>query len=134
MCLHNAQLDVENDTHDLIPGLWRANANMHEVNTVTGPNRDHSSKETTRIFKIVLQQSSRIAAVAISYDNSTVKRIAFGLYFGILATSLQNSYFIFSLVHVYINIGLWLLYVLLYMLLLVYPAKCLCDYKHWLCK
>ena len=33
--LQNAQLDVENDTHDLIPGLWRANANMHEVNKVT---------------------------------------------------------------------------------------------------
>ena len=25
--LQNAQLDVENETHDLIPGLWRANAN-----------------------------------------------------------------------------------------------------------
>ena len=91
---------------------------MHEVNTVMGPNRDtHSSKETTRIFKIVLQQSSRIGAVARWYDNSTVKRVALGLFCGILATSLQNSYFIFSLVHVYINIVLWLLHELLYMLL-----------------
>ena len=38
--LQNAQLDVENDTHDLIPGLWRANANMREGSTVKGPNRD----------------------------------------------------------------------------------------------
>ena len=63
------------------------------------------------------------------YDISTVKRVAFGLYCGILATSLQNSYFIFSLVHVSINIVLWLLHELIYMLLLVYPAKCLCDYS-----
>ena len=104
---------------------------MHEVNKVMRPNRDTiAAKKTTRIFKNVLQQSSRIGAVARSYDNSTVKRDAFGLYCGILATSLQNSYFIFSLVHVYINIVLWLLHELLYMLLLVYPAKCLCDYKH----
>ena len=38
--LQNAQLDMENDQHDVMPGLWRENANMHEVNRVMGANRD----------------------------------------------------------------------------------------------
>ena len=61
MCLHNfmrmcypalqnAQLDVENDTHALIPGLWRANANIHEVNTVIGPNRDTIAAKKQREY------------------------------------------------------------------------------------
>ena len=63
MCLHNfmrmrypalqnAQLDVENDTDDLIPGLWRANANMHEVNTVMGPNRDTIAAEKQEYLRL----------------------------------------------------------------------------------
>ena len=61
MCLHNfmrirypalqnAQLDVENDTHDLVPGLWRANANMHKVNTLMGPNRDTIAAKKQREY------------------------------------------------------------------------------------
>ena len=38
--LQNAQLDMENDQHDVMPGLWRENANMHEVNRVMEANRD----------------------------------------------------------------------------------------------
>ncbi|XP_071177272.1 putative nuclease HARBI1 [Mytilus edulis] len=34
--LQNVQLDTEDDLHNLVPGLWRANANMHEVNSVVG--------------------------------------------------------------------------------------------------
>ena len=137
MCLHNhmrmrypalqnAQLDVENDTHDLIPGLWRANANMHEVNTVMGPNRDTIAAKKQREY---LRLYFNSPAGSVPWQDRMIS-VAFGLYCGILATSLQNSYFLFSLVHVYINIVLWLLHELLYMLLLVYPAKCLCDYKH----
>ena len=130
--LQNAQLDVENETHDLIPGLWHTNANMHEVNTVTGPKRDTiAAKRQREYLRNVLQQSSRIGAVARSYDNSTVKRVALGLYCGILANSffyIQPCTYIY--ICFYINIVLWLLHVLLYMLLLVCPAKCLCDYTH----
>ena len=109
MCLHNlmrmrypalqnAQLDVENETHDLIPGLWRANANIHEVNTVTGI----AAQRKREYLRLCFQQSSKIGAVPRSYDNSTVKRVAFGLYCGILAI----SFFIFSLVHMFIIVFL----------------------------
>ena len=55
--LQNAQLDVENDTHDLIPGLWRANANMHEVNTVMGPNRDTiAAKKQQEYLSLVMRK------------------------------------------------------------------------------
>ena len=51
ICLHNlmrkrypvtqnAQLDAEDDQHNVVPGLWRANANIHEVDAINGPNRD----------------------------------------------------------------------------------------------
>ncbi|XP_063442822.1 putative nuclease HARBI1 [Mytilus trossulus] len=61
VCLHNvmrlryptqqnAQLDMENDQHDLIPGLWRATANMYEVNMVIGPNRDTVAAKKQREY------------------------------------------------------------------------------------
>ena len=38
--LQNAQLDQEDDDHNLEPGAWRQEANMHEVKMPGGPNRD----------------------------------------------------------------------------------------------
>jgi hypothetical protein len=38
--LQNAQLDMENQQHDLAPWLWRTTARMHEINRVVGPNID----------------------------------------------------------------------------------------------
>ena len=61
VCLHNVmrlryptqqnvQLDMKNDQHDLIPGLWRATANMYEVNMVIGPNRDTVAAKKQREY------------------------------------------------------------------------------------
>ncbi|XP_063410831.1 putative nuclease HARBI1 [Mytilus trossulus] len=61
VCLHNvmrlryptqqnAKLDMENDQHDLIPGLWRATANMCELNMVIGPNRDTVAAKKQREY------------------------------------------------------------------------------------
>lgn len=36
----NNQLDIENEQHELIRGVWRANANLHDVNMFFGPNRE----------------------------------------------------------------------------------------------
>ena len=48
--LQNAQLDMEDDEHNLVPGLWRANANMHEVNRVVGANRDTRAGKRQREY------------------------------------------------------------------------------------
>ncbi|CAG2190044.1 unnamed protein product [Mytilus edulis] len=48
--LQNVQLDMEDDLHNLVPGLWRANANMHEVNSVVGPNRDTVAAKKQREY------------------------------------------------------------------------------------
>lgn len=51
ICLHNlmrerypghqnAVLDREDDFHNVIPGAWRENVNMQEVDSISGPNRD----------------------------------------------------------------------------------------------
>ena len=36
--LQNGQLDMENQQHDLVSGLQRTTARMHEINRVVGPN------------------------------------------------------------------------------------------------
>ena len=70
--LQNVQLDMEDDQHYLVPGLWRTNANMHKVQKVVGPNRDMTVAELTRVPEVILQQPSRICAKNV-HDNRTVK-------------------------------------------------------------
>ena len=48
--LQNAALDVEDASHQLIPGAWRAVANMHEVNNMHGHNRDITAAKKQREY------------------------------------------------------------------------------------
>ena len=38
--LHNILLDQEDEEHNLVPGQWREQSNMQDVQQVAGPNRD----------------------------------------------------------------------------------------------
>ena len=48
--LQNIQLDMEDDNHNLVPGLWRVDANMHELDRVVGPNRDTIAAKKQREY------------------------------------------------------------------------------------
>ena len=48
--LQNGQVDAEDDQHNIIPGQWRATANMHEVDNVVGPNRDTIAAKKQREY------------------------------------------------------------------------------------
>ena len=61
VCLHNLMrirypaaqnilLDNEDEDHNLIPGMWRQNANMHELHRVVGPNRDTVAAKRQREY------------------------------------------------------------------------------------
>lgn len=61
ICLHNlmrdrypalqdAALDQEDGNHNLIPGEWRQEANMHEVEHIVGPNRDTRAGKRQREY------------------------------------------------------------------------------------
>ena len=41
--LQNAAMDAENTNHQIIPGSWRASANMHDVDNIRGSNRDSTA-------------------------------------------------------------------------------------------
>ena len=72
--LQNGQVDAEDDQHNIIPGQWRATANMHEVDNVVGPNRDTiAAKKTERVLEIVLQHSGWVCTMARTYDHSPMK-------------------------------------------------------------
>ena len=61
VCLHNLMrlrypaaqnilLDMEDEDHNLMPGLWRQDANMHEIHRVRGPNRDTMAAKRQRKY------------------------------------------------------------------------------------
>ena len=61
MCLHNfmrmrypalqnAQLDVDNDSHDLIPGFFARKCQYARGHTVMGPNRDTIAAKKQREY------------------------------------------------------------------------------------
>jgi hypothetical protein len=41
---------MENQQHDLVPGLWRTTTRMHEINRVVGPNRDATVAKRQREY------------------------------------------------------------------------------------
>ena len=48
--LQNAQLDIEDDEHNLIPGMWRETVNMQDIDVVRGPNRDTIAAKKQREY------------------------------------------------------------------------------------
>ena len=48
--LQNAAMDMEDANHQVIPGAWRAGANMHEVDTMRVPNRDSIAAKRQREY------------------------------------------------------------------------------------
>lgn len=48
--LQNNDIDVENANHQIIPGAWRATANMHDVDSIKGPNRDSTAAKKQREY------------------------------------------------------------------------------------
>ena len=48
--IQNAAMDVEDANHDMIPGAWRADANIPEVNNVRGNNRDSAAAKIQRDY------------------------------------------------------------------------------------
>ena len=72
--LQNALLDTQDDLHNLVPGLWRTNANMHEVENVVGPNRDTIIAKKQRVLKALLQQPGRVCTVAGTYNIKTMNK------------------------------------------------------------
>ena len=48
--IHVGLVDAEDDDHNLIPGMWRQNAQMHEVEQVVGPNRDTTEAKRQREY------------------------------------------------------------------------------------
>lgn len=46
--LQNTVIDAENANHQIIPGSWRATANMHDVDNMRGPNRDSTAAKKQR--------------------------------------------------------------------------------------
>jgi hypothetical protein len=44
----NAELDMEDEDHNFLPGEWRQHANMHEIGEVAGPNRDTEAAKKQR--------------------------------------------------------------------------------------
>ncbi|CAG2203240.1 unnamed protein product [Mytilus edulis] len=64
--LQNVQLDTEDDLHNLVPGLWRANANMHEVNSVVGPNRDTVAAKKQREYLKLYFNNSYMICISIN--------------------------------------------------------------------
>ena len=61
VCLHNLmrsrypgqqniRINCEDDQDNLVPGAWRADANMHEVTSITGSNRDSVAGKKQREY------------------------------------------------------------------------------------
>eukprot|EP00105_Crassostrea_gigas_P030769 XP_011453202.1 PREDICTED: uncharacterized protein LOC105346360 [Crassostrea gigas] len=48
--IQNADMDEENANYQIIPGSWRANAAMHDVDNIMGPNRDSTAARKQREF------------------------------------------------------------------------------------
>ena len=48
--LQNAAIDAENANHQIVPGLWRDTANMHDLDNVRGPNRDSTAAKKQREY------------------------------------------------------------------------------------
>jgi hypothetical protein len=48
--LQNAALDQEDANYNIIPGAWRAGANMQEVDQMRGPNRDSTAAKKQREY------------------------------------------------------------------------------------
>lgn len=48
--IQNAEMDEENANYQIIPGSWRANAAMHDVDNIMGPNRDSTSAKKQREY------------------------------------------------------------------------------------
>jgi hypothetical protein len=48
--LQNAQLDMEDADHNVVQGLWRATANMHDIDRVVGANRDTRAGKRQREY------------------------------------------------------------------------------------
>ena len=43
-------MDDENANHKIIPGAWRATANIHDVDSIKGPNRDSTAATKQREY------------------------------------------------------------------------------------
>ena len=57
--LQNAALDNEDQNHNLIPGEWRQQANMHDVEQVVGPNRDtRAGKQLREYLKLYFNNTA----------------------------------------------------------------------------
>ena len=46
----NAHLDYEDDDHNLVPGAWRLDSNMHDMEQVIGGNRDSVAAKKQREY------------------------------------------------------------------------------------
>ncbi|XP_014667098.1 PREDICTED: uncharacterized protein LOC106808766 [Priapulus caudatus] len=78
--IQNAALDAEDVNHQLIPGAWRTDANMHELNNIRGNNRDTSvAKKQREYLKLYFNSPA----------GSAVLELFGGLKIKITGTSLQ---------------------------------------------
>ena len=67
--IQNAVLDQEDDQHNIIPGAWRREANMADVENITKGNRDTiAAKKQCEYLKLYNKLPSRCSAMAAVYD------------------------------------------------------------------
>ena len=48
--LQNNDMDDENANHKIIPDAWRATANIHDVDSIKGPNGDNTAAKKQREY------------------------------------------------------------------------------------
>lgn len=80
--LQNGQLDIENQ-EDLVPGLWRTTARMHEINRVGCPNRDATVAKRQREY-LQLYFNSPAGSVLLLHTTNVYRYVTSTILFTIL--------------------------------------------------
>ena len=67
--LQNGAMDAENTNHRIIPGSWRASANMYDVDNIRGSNRDSTAAKKQREY---LKLYFNSAAGSVPWQDSMI--------------------------------------------------------------
>ena len=68
--LENAQLNIEDDAHNVIPGEWRKTVNLQDLDVVVGPNRDTIAAKRQRQY---LKLYFNSAAGSVPWQNNMIR-------------------------------------------------------------
>ena len=67
--LQNAAMDADNTNHQIIPGSWRASANMYDVDNIRGSNRESTAAKKQREY---LKLYFNCAAGSVPWQDSMI--------------------------------------------------------------